>query len=120
MSISEHRLILVIDDDADSREAMSELLKMNGYKVVCAENGQVALDEIRTQPIRPDLIILDMLMPVMDGHSFLKRVSKDHRIKDLPIVVASGDASPNAPGASAVLTKPIRPEKLLSVVRQLV
>jgi CheY-like chemotaxis protein len=65
--------------------------------------------------VPPALILLDMLMPVMDGQTFLNRARQDHVMKDVPIVVASGDPSLDAPGASAVLTKPIRPERLLAL-----
>ena len=120
MDASECRPILVVDDDPDTREALSELLELNGYAVACAENGLIALTEIRTRPVPPALILLDLLMPVMDGHTFLDRARQDHRIKDLPIVVATADPSLEAPGAAAVLGKPIRPQRLLDIVRQFV
>jgi CheY-like chemotaxis protein len=66
--------------------------------------------------VPPALILLDMLMPVMEGQTFLNRARQDHVMKDVPIVVATGDPSLDAPGASAVLTKPIRPERLLGIV----
>ncbi len=61
-----------------------------------------------------------MLMPVMDGQTFLTRARQDPRIKDVPIVVATADPSVEAPGASAALGKPVRPERLLRIVRHLV
>ncbi len=120
MDTVECRPILVVDDDLDACEALSEFLKLNGYTVACAENGQIALAEIRTRPVPPALILLDMLMPVMDGQTFLTRARQDPRIKDVPIVVATADPSVEAPGASAVLGKPVRPERLLRIVRHLV
>ncbi len=120
MDTVECRPILVVDDDLDACEALSEFLKLNGYNVACAENGQIALAEIRTRPVPPALILLDMLMPVMDGQTFLTRARQDPRIKDVPIVVATADPSVEAPGASAVLGKPVRPERLLRIVRHLV
>ncbi len=69
MDTVECRPILVVDDDLDACEALSEFLKLNGYNVACAENGQIALAEIRTRPVPPALILLDMLMPVMDGQT---------------------------------------------------
>jgi CheY-like chemotaxis protein len=120
MSASESTLILVVDDDDNAREALSEFLTINGYVVACAENGQAALEQIRTQPAPPALILLDMLMPVMDGPTFLDRARRDRRIRNLPIVVATSDPSIEAPGATAVLAKPIKPERLLHVVREFV
>src|SRR5216683_3071101 len=73
MDTVECRPILVVDDDLDACEALSEFLKLNGYTVACAENEQIALAEIRTRPVPPALILLDMLMPVMDGQTFLTR-----------------------------------------------
>jgi CheY-like chemotaxis protein len=110
--------ILVIDDDFDAREALSEFFTVNGYTVACAENGQVALDQIGTGKCPPDLIVLDVQMPVMDGRAFLHRVRQDHQIKDVPIIVATAYPSRGAPGATAILSKPVRPERLLSAVRQ--
>jgi CheY-like chemotaxis protein len=98
--------ILVVDDNADVREAVSEFLKVNGYIVACAENGQTALSAIRMRTILPTLILLDMQMPVMNGHSFLNWARQDGLIKDVPIAVATADPSVEAPGASAVLSKP--------------
>jgi CheY-like chemotaxis protein len=112
--------ILVVDDNIDARQILCELLKVNGYTVVCAENGQAALATIRTQLAPPALIVLDMLMPVMDGPTFLNRVRQDRLLKDVPIVVATADPSVPAPGACAVLGKPIRPERLLRIVRRFV
>jgi CheY-like chemotaxis protein len=62
---------------------------------------------------------LDVQMPVMDGRAFLRRARQDYQIKDVPIIVATAYPSSGAPGATAILSKPLRPERLLSVVRQL-
>jgi CheY-like chemotaxis protein len=118
-AVLDPEIILVIDDDLDAREALSEFLKVNGYVVACAENGQVALDQIETWQVPPGLIVLDVQMPVMDGRAFLHRARQDYQIKDVPIIVATAYPSSGAPGATAILSKPLRPERLLSVVRQL-
>jgi CheY-like chemotaxis protein len=114
------RPILVIDDNVDARQALSELLQINGYTVVCVENGQAALAVIRTQPAPPALIVLDMLMPVMDGRTFLNQARRDRLLKDVPIIAVTADLSVQAPGTSAVLGKPIRPERFLGIVRRFV
>jgi CheY-like chemotaxis protein len=120
MDAPECRPILVIEDDGDVREALSEFLELYGYTVVCSENGRSALAEIRTRAVSPALILLDLLMPVMDGQTFLSRARQDQRIKGVPIVVVTAHPSVEAPGASAVLRKPIKAERLLSTVRRFV
>jgi two-component system chemotaxis response regulator CheY len=109
----EPNTILVVDDDVDTREAWGEFLTINGYTVVCAENGQAALDQISTWPEPPLLIVLDMLMPVMDGRTFMQQVRRHHRLKDVPIIVTTSEPrlSANLLGAAAILTKPVTPTK---------
>jgi CheY-like chemotaxis protein len=114
----EQKTILVVDDDVGAREAMSEFLSLNGFTVACAENGQAALDEIGNSQVEPALILLDVLMPVMDGHTFLKHALQDDRIKNIPIIVTTAQPSTSPPGATATLAKPIRPERLLTLVRR--
>jgi CheY-like chemotaxis protein len=112
------KTILVVDDDCDAREALSEFFKANGYAVACAENGQVALDQIETWQVPPGLILLDVQMPVMDGRAFLHRARQDHQLRDVPIIVATAYPSRGTSGATAILSKPLRPERLLSSVQQ--
>jgi CheY-like chemotaxis protein len=108
--------ILVVEDDGDAREALSEFLQVNGYLVASAENGRAALDKIGALP--PNLILLDLMMPVMDGFSFLDLARRDYLLKDIPIIVTTGHPSESPPGATAVVGKPVKPEKLLSLVRR--
>ena len=110
--------ILVIDDDSDARELLCSLLELNGYLVACAENGQVALDNIEADEIPPALILLDLVMPVMDGRSFLARVRGDRILAEVPILVVTGEIDPQVPEASAVVAKSAPPHELLSLVRR--
>ena len=80
--------ILVVEDDEDAREAMVALLQMKGYRAVPAGNGQEALDYLRRAPV-PDLIILDLWMPVMDGWQFRSEQAKDPRLKNVPVIVVT-------------------------------
>lgn len=73
-SLADDKPILVVEDDADSRESLRELLVNRGYKVICAENGQVALQHIETAEISPTLILLALSMPAMDSSTFLRRI----------------------------------------------
>src|SRR5215469_13629743 len=79
--------ILVVEDDADSREALATLLQIHGFDVVAAENGKVALETIRRD--LPSLILLDLQMPVMDGYAVLSRLAQDPRAHNVPVVVTT-------------------------------
>lgn len=85
------RHILLVDDHSDTREFVSELLRTEGYVVVEAENGNVALELLLADATHePLLIILDLEMPVMTGWEFLARVSDDRRLSRIPVLVTSG------------------------------
>jgi DNA-binding response OmpR family regulator len=66
-SAAERKSILIVDDDADSRQSLREFLEYRGYQVACAEDGQVGLEQIETAEMSPGLILLDLIMPAMDG-----------------------------------------------------
>ena len=112
--------ILVIDDSSFSRALNTRALKNCGYEVSEAVNGLEGLSAV--QRVKPDCIILDMLMPVMDGVKFLREFRATN--KDLPIIVASADiqdsrrAECEALGISAFLNKPIPAGGLVSAVEQ--
>jgi two-component system, OmpR family, response regulator CpxR len=120
MTAPKQNTVLIVDDDGDVRELLSEFLEGNGFRVYCAENGEAALDEIRKQLQPPKVILLDLAMPVMDGYTFLSRARQDRRIKNVPIIVITADPPRTAPDATMVLAKPIKPEKILSLVQRLV
>ena len=119
MTVPKQNTVLIVDDDGDVRETLSELLEGYGFRVYCAENGEVALDEIRKQRQPPKVILLDLAMPVMDGYTFLNRARQDRRIKNVPVIVITGNEPMSAPGATMVLTKPIRPDRVLSLLQRL-
>lgn len=80
--------ILVVEDEQDSSEALARILRMSGYEVETVPNGKVALESIIDAP--PDLVVLDLLMPGMDGVSLLKILRSYMRLKTLPVVVWTG------------------------------
>jgi CheY-like chemotaxis protein len=114
------KLILIVDDDREARDAVSELLTLCSYTTACAENGQAALDDIRRCAVAPALILLDLVMPVMDGRTFLRRAREDCSIRNVPIVVTTGDPQAQPVGADAVLSKPVSVDSLLSIVNRFV
>jgi CheY-like chemotaxis protein len=114
--------IMVVDDDADVREAVANLLERNGYVVIPACNGQEALDELHQRDQHPALILLDIMMPVMDGHAFYEEQQADPELRDIPVV-----AFTSFPGALdgmndikslARLQKPMQAEQLLDSVHR--
>lgn len=83
--------ILVIDDSADNRELLKLLLDSNGFRTDCAPNGAEALSLMKDHLDLPKLILLDANMPVMDGYRFRIEQNKDDRLKNIPVVVMSGE-----------------------------
>lgn len=107
--------VLVVDDDASIRELLSTALEDDGYEVVPATNGEDALRVCARW--RPDVIVLDLMMPVMDGWTFAKRL---HERDDIPIVVLSAandlERHGKSVGATEVVGKPFDLDQLLPKV----
>jgi CheY-like chemotaxis protein len=118
--ITRQRLLLV-EDDADLREALREALETSGYVVECATNGREALDYLETSA-PPCVVLLDLMMPVMNGWEFRERQSRDDRISTIPIVILTADGRADLKaqslGADDYLRKPIQFENLLRVVER--
>ena len=113
----EHPRILVVEDDDDAREAMVALLQMKGYRAVPAGNGKEALDYLHQAPV-PDLIILDLWMPVMDGWQFRAEQIKDPRLKKVPVIVVTALSDRDDVDANEVIIKPVDVDHLLTSVSQ--
>ena len=109
--------VLVIEDDPDIREALAEALGYEGYDVLLAENGREGLDVLREHS-RPHVILLDLLMPVMNGWQFRQEQLADPALAGIPVVVVSasppGDARPDR-----YLPKPFSIDDLLCAVADL-
>ncbi len=114
------RLVLVVDDDVDIRDALIDVLEEDGFRAVGASNGAEALDRLHAG-LRPDLILLDLMMPVMDGWEFLRRRRGDPEANTIPVVVLSAAGKSLRPhvrslGADEFLEKPVEAEDLLDAV----
>jgi CheY-like chemotaxis protein len=110
-------LVLVVDDDPDILDAICDILDAEGYRVSRARHGQEALREIESE--RPDVILLDLMMPVMDGVAFAQALRLRPAFSDVPIVVISADGNPHraaAVGATGYLAKPFDIDALLAQV----
>jgi CheY-like chemotaxis protein len=113
-------MVLVIDDDRESSEALADFLAFKGYVVQCANNGNDALVYVDNTHTRPTLIFLDLVMPVLDGWGFLAERVKYPLLADVPVVILSAcsDVVQKAKeaGAVAVMRKPAEPQSLIRVI----
>jgi two-component system, chemotaxis family, chemotaxis protein CheY len=112
------KTVLLVEDTEDLRRFFSEVLTSAGYRVIGVENGQEALEMLETMDEPPCLVLLDMMMPVMDGKTFLQQLQASHRVAALPVVVASAIAGEEHAGAQRVLRKPVSPQLLTELVRE--
>lgn len=114
--------VLIIEDDIAIRENTAELLELNEFIVMTAENGHVGYELAKEQA--PDVILCDMLMPETDGRQFLKLVKEDDFTKEIPLIFFSaGSLSPKihqqlTSGKDRFLKKPFTENELLSVIKK--
>jgi CheY-like chemotaxis protein len=116
------RLVLLVDDCQDTRELYAEYLELSGFDVKEAENGIVAIDEAFR--VRPDIIVMDMSLPKMDGREAARQLRADERTRSIPLVMISGYDDEGLPRNEGLwdhyLGKPCPPDKLVSVIGRLV
>jgi DNA-binding response OmpR family regulator len=116
--------ILIVDDDPDMRQALQIRLRANGYDVHCAATGAGAISEARKH--RPDLIVLDLGLPVGDGFVVLDILKTNFTLSSIPVIVLSGrDRKANEErvlnaGGRAFLEKPVQTNEFLAVIRQVI
>jgi CheY-like chemotaxis protein len=114
--------VLLIDDDEDVREVVAMVLEDVGLRVVMASNGREGLDRLRTGP-RPDVILLDLMMPVMDGYRFRAEQVQDAALATIPtLIFTAGGIGPRveALGAAALIRKPVDFKTLVKVIEAVV
>lgn len=108
--------VLIVEDDEDIRTAMVDILESEGYQTEAATNGQEALDLLRKID-KPCLVLLDMMMPIMNGREFLDRVMEDSVLAPIPILVVSAVADKmDTEGAVGFLKKPVDVDMVLKMV----
>jgi DNA-binding response OmpR family regulator len=123
MNDARARTILVVDDEEDIRAVLEARLVTSGFLVRTAANGMDALDSIRSDP--PDLIVLDIMLPDIDGFGVCALVKRDQRLSRIPIILLTARTQPRdretgtSLGADAFLNKPFKPDELLTEVRRI-
>ena len=116
------KVVLVVEDQEDNRQILRDLLGSVGYEMVEAGDGAAALE--RAKERRPDLILMDIQLPIMDGYEATRRLKADPSLKSIPVIVItsyalSGDEEKaRAAGCDDYVTKPYSPRQLLAKVRQ--
>jgi CheY-like chemotaxis protein len=115
------KLVLVVEDDDATREAFALILSGEGYRVHTAANGEVALEQMRTSE-RPELVLLDLMMPVMDGFQLRERMKQEKALADIPVIVCSAQGRlrerSTTLNAADYLDKPVDVPALLAAVRR--
>jgi CheY-like chemotaxis protein len=112
--------VLIVEDDHDLRDDLAFILRAKGYSVIAAENGSIALAKLKAS--RPDIVLLDLMMPVMNGWELRTKMLEDPALRQLPTVILTGVASPHetvkAMQASGYLAKPFDTSKLLETIER--
>jgi len=113
-------LVLVVDDDSDVRETLSDVLEDEGYQTLKATNGLEALEMLRRLPEKPKVILLDLMMPIMDGLRFIEEQQKDSALASIPVVVitAAGTLFNRAAVRLPIVHKPLDLSRLISAIEQ--
>ncbi|MGH2412383.1 MAG: response regulator transcription factor [Microcystaceae cyanobacterium] len=115
--------VLVVEDSLAQRQMISDLLKDSGLKVTVARDGMEALEQI--QKISPDIIVLDIVMPRMNGYEVCRRLKSDPKTKNVPVVMCSSKGEEfdrywgMKQGADAYIAKPFQAIELIGTIKQL-
>lgn len=120
MASALQRHVLVVDDDAAMRDSLREILEQEGLTVVLAKNGQEALATVRARR-DVNLVLLDIMMPVMNGFEFLAAKMRDPSISSIPVLIMSAHLTTvsQVPGPKAIFSKPFNPAALLEKISEL-
>lgn len=122
----EQKMVLVVDDDPDTRTFLTSVLEDNGYSTIEAENGEEALAKVKDSP--PNLISLDMSMPEKSGVAVYRTVKQDEQLKSIPIIIITGvsrefenfiSSRKKVPPPDGYIEKPVDPEPFIAMVKKL-
>lgn len=114
--------VLIADDEPFNVEVLEQALDETDYQIITAANGQEAWEKIQSE--KPDLILLDLMMPIMDGFAVLAKVKEDAMLRDIPIIIVSAEQDSKSvvkgikQGAEDYLTKPINTAQFVHKVKE--
>lgn len=114
--------VLIADDEPFNVEVLEQALDETDYQIITAANGQEAWEKIQSE--QPDLILLDLMMPIMDGFAVLAKVKEDAMLRDIPIIIVSAEQDSKSvvkgikQGAEDYLTKPINTAQFVHKVKE--
>src|SRR5215208_1247164 len=120
--MSQKAKVLIVDDEPLNVDYLQQELEDSGYQIITAFNGQEALDKIKSQ--QPDLVLLDLMMPVLDGFAVLSEIKADNVLRDIPVIIVSASNDSKSivkgikQGADDYITKPIDADHLKKKVKE--
>jgi twitching motility two-component system response regulator PilH len=115
--------VLVVDDSATERHALSEMLKTHGYQVFTAESGEEGV--VKAKQLEPDLVLMDVVMPGLNGFQATRQLTKDDATKNIPVIICTTKAQETdkvwgmRQGATGYVTKPVNSDALLQQIASL-
>ena len=116
--MSDGDVVLIVEDDPEMRETISELLAQSGLQAIALADGRAAAEYLDSAIVLPKLILLDLLMPQTDGWAFQQLRAQDEVLREIPVVVMTGAqiSAADVPWAKEILTKPVSMEQLVATV----
>lgn len=114
--------VLIVDDELFNLDYLEQTLEDSNYQIITATNGQEALDKIQRE--QPDLVLLDLMMPVLDGFAVLTHIKADQVLRDIPVIIISAEHDSKSvvkgikQGAEDYLTKPVNADLLVQKVKE--
>ncbi len=119
------KTVLLVDDEFALSDTLKDFLEGEGYLVECASNGKDALEIMSTKV--PDLVVTDLMMPIMDGKAVIRAMQENHALKSIPVILTSGarrqialPPGEDTPPYSAFLRKPFQLDRFLNLVSSLI
>ena len=116
------KLILAVEDQEDNMQILRDLLTSAGYQIIEAENGKDALAAVTKR--RPDLILMDIQIPIIDGYEVTRRIKADPALRSIPIIavtshaIGGGEEKARAAGCDDFVAKPFSPRQLLAKIKE--
>ena len=120
--MSQKAKVLIVDDEPLNVDYLEQELEDLGYQIITAFNGQEALDKIKSQ--QPDLVLLDLMMPVLDGFAVLSEIKADNVLRDIPVIIVSAANDSKSivkgikQGADDYITKPVDADHLVKKLKE--